>query len=204
LSSPLDAGPRLWSLGDYAAAIVALPASEQAKWLAMPVLLLVGDATDPVSRGADFEPVNTDVGHNALPDPTSAYPTLPPVTSRSTSDANARASLEPNRLMSPLIQSKLNLGATRLTVGRSRVCDVIVPLPSVSKVHAYLYEVHAEFGDIEDAGSRNGTFFRGARLEKGQRVHLLDGARILVGDAQVEFCSATRLRPALLSLGKAS
>ena len=56
-----------------------------------------------------------------------------------------------------------------LVIGRSRQCDVTVPDPTVSRVHACV----RLFGDdwfIDDLGSTNGTWVNGVRVRAGTSV----------------------------------
>ncbi|WP_433733772.1 FHA domain-containing protein [Nocardia sp. CA-129566] len=50
-------------------------------------------------------------------------------------------------------------------VGRDPAADVVVNDPRVSSIHAVL-ELGADGWEIEDVGSRNGTFFAGRRVER--------------------------------------
>src|SRR5690349_6891480 len=49
--------------------------------------------------------------------------------------------------------------AGRISLGRSSICDVALPFPTLSKVHAYLTEAAGNVWRLEDAGSLNGTLF---------------------------------------------
>ena len=73
-------------------------------------------------------------------------------------------------------------------VGRGESCGVRLPSPLVSRVHA---RVHADGGRvlIEDAGSKNGTWVNGARIE--QWVELGDGDEVAFGLFRVVFRSAS-------------
>ena len=76
------------------------------------------------------------------------------------------------------------LGRLRITIGRSARNDVCVPDPFASRVHA---EVRRE-GDryyLQDLGSANGTFLRGARLT--EPLPLLPGTRIHIGETEIEY-----------------
>jgi pSer/pThr/pTyr-binding forkhead associated (FHA) protein len=53
-------------------------------------------------------------------------------------------------------------GATR--IGRSPECDIVLADPSVSRSHALL-DVRAGTLYVRDAGSTNGTFVNGQRVE---------------------------------------
>jgi pSer/pThr/pTyr-binding forkhead associated (FHA) protein len=59
--------------------------------------------------------------------------------------------------------------------------------------------VGPESAEIEDAGSRNGTFVAGVKLEPAQRVRLTNGSWIVLGQVAVEFRSASNLAPQLVS-----
>lgn len=59
-------------------------------------------------------------------------------------------------------------------------CDIKIRHPQVSAVHARLYSEKGLFY-IEDLGSANGTYVRGARLPKGQRMVVGNGEKIYIG-----------------------
>lgn len=63
----------------------------------------------------------------------------------------------------------------RITVGRTRTCDVYLPYPKVSKLHAYINQ-EGTCHYLADAGSTNGTSHNGRKLEKDQQVELVDGS----------------------------
>jgi DNA-binding CsgD family transcriptional regulator len=72
-------------------------------------------------------------------------------------------------------------GSWRATIGRHDECDI--PLawdPKVSRVHALLERVGAEWTFIDDGLSSNGSFAGGARLIG--RHTLKDGDRLCLGD----------------------
>jgi pSer/pThr/pTyr-binding forkhead associated (FHA) protein len=101
----------------------------------------------------------------------------------------------------PICRSKKASRLDPLTLGRADTCDIALALPVVSKLHAYLHDVGPESADIEDAGSRNGTFVQGIKLERGQRSRLTDGSLILLGQVVLEFRSASKLAPQVIALG---
>jgi DNA-binding CsgD family transcriptional regulator len=79
-------------------------------------------------------------------------------------------------------------GSTRRTVmitsdlvriGRDAECDVLLPDPTVSRVHAVLRAGGAGW-QLEDAGSRNGTFVNGRRVTGSQPISPTD--RIMIGN----------------------
>jgi len=65
-----------------------------------------------------------------------------------------------------------------LVIGRD-ACDIVAPDPEVSRRHAVLED--GRFGlEISDAGSLNGTFLNGQRLEHPRTLH--DGDVVQVGN----------------------
>jgi hypothetical protein len=82
----------------------------------------------------------------------------------------------------------------RFGVGRATECQVHVPEPSVSKLHATLcwHQQQGAF-EIVDEGSMNGTFVSMERLRPGEPVWLHDGDPLHFGDAQFLFLYAQTL-----------
>lgn len=70
------------------------------------------------------------------------------------------------------------------TLGRDESCDVHVPHPSVSRVHARI-TVGGGGAHIEDAGSKNGVWVNGTRI--GRRTPLSHGASVRVGAIDASF-----------------
>jgi predicted component of type VI protein secretion system len=79
----------------------------------------------------------------------------------------------------------------KLTVGRHPDCDYVVTVndesAGISGRHASI-EVDGEYARIEDLGSTNGTWVRGARI--AQRTPLLPGERFLLDRLEFEFRAA--------------
>lgn len=69
----------------------------------------------------------------------------------------------------------------RVTVGRSRTCDITIDHPSVSREHAVFHGGRPV--DIEDLGSTNGTTVGGVRIPKGSRVAIERGQVVAIGAA---------------------
>jgi hypothetical protein len=98
----------------------------------------------------------------------------------------------------------LNTAAQRVTLGRSSVCDVVLPFAAVSKVHAYLSKLGPHLWQIEDAGSTNGTSVDGAEVKQNRRAPLRDGSMISLGKVKarfllpVSFCAELRSRAGVL------
>ncbi len=76
----------------------------------------------------------------------------------------------------------------RISIGRSRSCDIQVDYPKVSKLHAYFTwnESGSQFF-LMDAKSTNGTFVNDHRLTSGQPVILPDRALIRFGRYHFRF-----------------
>lgn len=77
--------------------------------------------------------------------------------------------------------------ANMITVGRAQNNDVILPFPSVSKLHAYFTHSGSRWS-VTDQRSTNGTLVDDRPLPSGGTVELADGARIDFGpDAKAKF-----------------
>jgi DNA-binding response OmpR family regulator len=68
------------------------------------------------------------------------------------------------------------------TLGRSDSCSVVIPLPVISRLHARIELQHDRYL-LYDAGSANGTFVNGKRIE--QPLQLSTGDEIWLGSADV-------------------
>ena len=73
----------------------------------------------------------------------------------------------------------VNVVVDPVRIGRDVACEVCLPDPTVSRVHAVLAAAGSGW-QIEDAGSRNGTFVNGRRLTAAQPIVPTD--RILIGN----------------------
>lgn len=88
--------------------------------------------------------------------------------------------------------------AERIGVGRARNADVCLPLPKVSKYHAYFTLDGAVPAGVEDskayclsdAGSRNGTKLEGEAIAPRESVLIQDGAEVEFGPYRFLFFSA--------------
>jgi hypothetical protein len=108
---------------------------------------------------------------------------LPPVSSpRDDLNRLARAMTADPALapVFPLDQAKAERSA--ITVGRSSSCAVCLKHRTISKVHARFRQNESSGGfTISDAGSLNGTFVDGERLERDQIQPLRGGEWIRLG-----------------------
>lgn len=88
------------------------------------------------------------------------------------------------------------------TVGRGEG-DVQILDPSVSTKHC-VFHLKGKVLEIEDLGSRNGTFVGGQKLEPKMRLALLPGARVEIGNQTFEVRGAEPPEPKGTSLELAS
>jgi hypothetical protein len=87
-----------------------------------------------------------------------------------------------------LEKSGRNPFESMITIGRTPNNDHCIPLPSISKVHAYFSKTPSGDWRITDQKSTNGTSVDGRRLEAGGSASVVDGTRIDFGpDARSKF-----------------
>ncbi len=81
----------------------------------------------------------------------------------------------------------------RMSVGRARNSDIVLPDNSVSKLHAHF--VYDDDGDLTlvDAGSRNGTFVGKTKLTAGAPEKVSSGEQITFGAIVLRYLSAEDL-----------
>jgi pSer/pThr/pTyr-binding forkhead associated (FHA) protein len=75
-----------------------------------------------------------------------------------------------------------------LLIGREAGCDVVLRSKDVSRRHARFFLMAGQL-HVEDLGSQNGVFVRGARIDKPQP--LAAGAPVEIGDVKVSIKVAT-------------
>lgn len=76
----------------------------------------------------------------------------------------------------------LQLNQLLTTLGRSEGCDIVIDNPIVSRLHAQIEQQHDRYV-LADAGSANGTFLNGERLEQGRQLSTNDA--IWLGSSEV-------------------
>ena len=86
-------------------------------------------------------------------------------------------------------KTKDNAFQRRVTVGRTKNNDIVLDDVSVSRFHAWLQE-EAGVWAVIDAGSRNGTWVGGKRLDPRVRTALASGSRVRIGAVELTFFSA--------------
>ncbi len=171
------AGFTLYRADEYAARLKAMDPAEREKQLRRPVFFVLSS-----HRGAQFEDVNVRTVQAKAPPRELLL---------------AKGAVQESLLM-PLVPNRLNPATDHLTVGRAPLCDLVLPLPGISKVHAFLHDVGPDGCEVEDAGSTNGTFVAGVRLQPKERRPLVNHSRVvLAGEVVLEFCSASRVREEL-------
>ena len=69
-------------------------------------------------------------------------------------------------------------------IGRGRENDIAIDDPSVSRVHAKIVKKGSKYF-IEDMGSRNGTWVKGAVISQGEEVETPEGSFVAIGDAMI-------------------
>ena len=84
--------------------------------------------------------------------------------------------------------SSLLLRRGRYSVGKAPDCDLVLTDPSVSRHHLVL-KVLPDGVETSDVGSKNGSFFRGARF---RQLVVGAGATIAIGGSQLVIADASR------------
>lgn len=117
-----------------------------------------------------------------------------PVFTEALRDMAAQASHNPGRELlgaSPVVfleKSTRNPFESMITIGRASNNDHCLPLPTISKVHAYFSKTPTGVWRLTDQKATNGTWVDTQRLEAGGTANLSDGARIGFGpDARARF-----------------
>ena len=84
--------------------------------------------------------------------------------------------------------SRIDLRTLPVTVGKAQAyADVILPDPSVSRVHARIYKGEAGCIEIRDLDSTNGTFINGTRLGPNEKKRIQRGDEVRFGNVEYEY-----------------
>ena len=75
------------------------------------------------------------------------------------------------------------------TIGRGDHCEVLIPLPQVSRAHAEVV-VDGDTALVRDLGSSNGTFVNGRRIQQQPLRH---GDVLTVGGCDIRYLASERL-----------
>ena len=86
--------------------------------------------------------------------------------------------------------------ADRITIGRTLNNDVVINDSSVSRLHAYIRRDGAGW-IVADAGSKNGSWLRGSRLEARRELAIPSRAVLRLGEVDLTFYTAADLFAAL-------
>jgi pSer/pThr/pTyr-binding forkhead associated (FHA) protein len=124
----------------------------------------------------------------AVPDPPPLPPPVPHQALEGVSGTQVISAAEARAAGLAPEQMTLIVGGTRVpltkrvsTMGRSRDCDVVVPDPNASRIHAEIRHIGLDYF-LVDMGSTNGTEVNG---EVVRRHALADGDRIVVGTTEI-------------------
>jgi hypothetical protein len=93
----------------------------------------------------------------------------------------------------PLTKSVDNPWQERVSVGRARNNDIVLPHKSVSKLHAHFVTTQEGRVAIVDAGSRNGTRLNDEKLASGKRAFPKNGDNVTFGAVAMTFIDADAL-----------
>ena len=99
-----------------------------------------------------------------------------------------RESTEPSITVVPVRANANTDPLSRITIGRSRGNDLVIPYPKISKFHAYLTQrgESAHYA-LHDAGATNGTFIDDTPLIPHTPYPLSDGCTIKLGPYRYRF-----------------
>lgn len=81
----------------------------------------------------------------------------------------------------------------RISIGRALNCDVVLRLPTVSKVHAHIQLEGSDTFSLRDNDASNFTFVNGRKLEPKSASRIKIGDEISLGTLDLEFVDARRL-----------
>ena len=104
-------------------------------------------------------------------------------------EEGARGTAQANRLSQPqaprhrtVLGQMARVSGTHETqsIGRTPGNDIVLEHAQVSSKHALIHHVDGKLY-IEDAGSANGTYVRGQRIQAGQRVAVSPGEKVFIG-----------------------
>ena len=110
----------------------------------------------------------------------------------STTGGEARIELD----VFPLVKKPGASFPDRITIGRTPNNDIAVIDPSVSRFHAYVRQA-SDGWVVADAGSRNGSWLRGVRLEPRREQPLPSKVVVRLGEVDLTFYVADDLYAAL-------
>lgn len=84
--------------------------------------------------------------------------------------------------------NRIDLRTLPLTVGKAQsFSDVVIPDPSISRVHARIYRGEEGGIEIKDLGSTNGTYINGVRIKPNEKARVQRGDEVRFGSADYEY-----------------
>jgi hypothetical protein len=89
-------------------------------------------------------------------------------------------------------------------IGREPVCDVWLPVQGISKLHAQFIRRPERTCELVDAGSKNGSFVNGRRLERNAPLILSNLDLLQFGPLEVTFYTAEGFWAKVIHLVKLS
>jgi hypothetical protein len=92
----------------------------------------------------------------------------------------------------PLVKKPGASFPDRITIGRTGNNDVVIADHSISRLHAYVRKVTTGW-IVADAGSKNGSSLRGAKLEARKEQLIASRAVLRLGDVDLTFYLAVEL-----------
>jgi hypothetical protein len=101
--------------------------------------------------------------------------------------------------IAPVKKREGNPYPDRFSIGRAPHCDVVVRIPSVSKIHAYILITGPSSFSLLDNLASNATLVNGRKLVAKATSPLYVGDEVAIGALTFEFVDATRLHEILLT-----
>jgi hypothetical protein len=136
----------------------------------------------PTQRGA-VPPPKPAAARRPLPPPPAESPLAGVSGTQILSAEEAKAAGLVRESLTLLMEGKRQRLSKRVTtVGRSRDCDVVVPDPNVSRVHAEIRQVGVDYF-VVDMDSTNGVIVNGQAVK---RHALTDGDVITLGTTEIQ------------------
>ncbi len=93
----------------------------------------------------------------------------------------------------PIAKAPRNPYAARISIGRTRNCDIVLRDPSVSKLHANFFESTPGRMEFADLGSQNGTIRNGRRMRAHISETLEVGDSLILGRVSTSVLDADAL-----------
>lgn len=126
----------------------------------------------------------------------SADRTLAPDETVDVAGPGARVEADVELEVFPLVKKPGASFPDRITIGRTHNNDIVVVDHSVSRLHAYVRQQGAGWV-VADAGSKNGSWLRGAALEARREQALPSKVVLRLGEVDLTFFVASDLFDAL-------